>query len=238
MLQKAMWILESFRPTGGPFRLTELVERSGLAKTTVHRLSAELVEVGLLERVDEGYRLGPRLFELGAIVPPRRDLRDAARPFMQDLFEATRETVHLAARDGLDVVYVEKIHGRDPREMPSQVGGALPLTCTGVGKALLASGGEELLAEVLSRPLRALTAYSVRDPDRLRIEIEQTQVSGLAYEEQESTIGMGCIAAPVLVDGTAVAALSVSVPIARFRPARLAPALRAATFGVARALAA
>ncbi|ABW12306.1 transcriptional regulator, IclR family [Parafrankia sp. EAN1pec] len=237
MLQKAMWILEAFRPSGGPFRLAELVERSGLTKTTVHRLSAELVEIGLLERVAVGYRLGPKLFELGAIVPPRRDLRDAARPFMQDLFEATRETVHLAARDGLDAVYVEKIHGRDRREMPSQVGGALPLTCTGVGKALLAFGGEELLAEVLSRPLRVLTPNSLRDPERLRIEIEQVQIAGIAYEQQESMPGLSCVAVPVLVDGLAVAALSVSVPVARFRPSRLAPALRAASFGVARALA-
>jgi DNA-binding IclR family transcriptional regulator len=236
MLDKAAAILDCFRPTGGPYRLAELTERTGLPKATVHRLAADLVRLALLERTGAGYRLGGRLFELGMLVPRRHDLRETALPFLQDLYEATRETVHLGVREGHQVVYVERIHGHDPLPLPSRVGGSLPLSCTGVGKALLAFSGPDLAEEVLADPLPRLTRHSVAEPGRLRTALEQIQVSGLAYEEQEATLGVSCIAAPVFAGGEAVAALSVAVPKARFRPAQLAPAVRTAALGLSRAL--
>ncbi|MET8249134.1 IclR family transcriptional regulator [Streptomyces sp. NPDC005202] len=236
MLDKAALILEYFRPTGGPYRLTELSERTGLPKPTVHRLAAELLRLGWLERSGAHYQLGGKLFELGSLVPRRRDLREAALPFLQDLFEATRETVHLGVREGFEVVYLERIHGHDALQLPSRIGGSLPLTCTGVGKALLAFSGAELTEEVLSRPLPSLTPHSISDPARLRTALEKIQVSGLAYEEQEAAPGVSCIAAPVFAGGTAVAALSVALPRPRFRPAQLAPAVRTAALGLSRVL--
>ncbi|MGW3952286.1 IclR family transcriptional regulator [Streptomyces sp. NPDC004752] len=236
MLDKAASILACFPPTGGPYRLTELVERTGLPKPTVHRLTADLVRLGWLERSGAHYRLGAKLFEFGALVPRRRDLREAALPFLQDLFEATRETVHLGVRDGLEVVYLERIHGHDALQLPSRIGGRLPLTCTGVGKALLAFSGTQLTEDVLSGPLPSLTPYSITDPIRLRTALEKIQVSGLAYEEQEAALGVSCIAAPVFADGTTVAALSVAVLRSRFRPAQLAPAVRTAALGLSRVL--
>ncbi|GAA3733227.1 IclR family transcriptional regulator [Spinactinospora alkalitolerans] len=236
MLKKAALLLDCFRPTGGPYRLTELAERTQLPKATVHRLTADLVRLGLLERSGAHYRLGGKLFELGSLVPRRRDLREAALPFLQDLFEATRETVHLGIREGHDVVYIERIHGHDPLPLPSRIGGRLPLTCTGVGKALLAFSGAKLTEEVLAAPLPTLTPHSVTDPVRLRTTIEQVQVSGLAYEEQEAALGVSCIAAPVFADGSAAAALSVAVPRTRFHPAQLAPAVRTAALGLSRTL--
>ncbi|MFJ8795153.1 IclR family transcriptional regulator [Streptomyces sp. NPDC102462] len=237
MLEKAVLLLECFRPTGGPFRLTELAERAGLAKSTTSRLLGSLLGLGLVERGEDGYHLGGKLFELGSLVPRRRDLREAALPFLQDLFEATRATVHLGVREGHEVVYVERIHGHDSLALPSRIGGTLPLTCTGVGKALLAFSPAELADEVLAGPLPRLTRHSVTDPDRLRTALELAQVSGLAYEEQEAAEGVSCIAAPVFgAGGKAVAALSVAVPRASFHPARLAPAVRTAALGVSRSL--
>ncbi|GAB2918318.1 IclR family transcriptional regulator [Streptomyces sp. YPW6] len=236
MLDKATSVLECFRPDGGAFRLTEIAARTGLAKTTAFRLCADLVRLGLLERDGESYRLGGKLFELGSLVPRRLDLREAALPFLQDLFEATRETVHLGVREGHDVVYIERIHGHRTLSLPSRIGGRLPLTCTGVGKALLAFSGPELADEVLAGPLARLTPYSVTDPARLRTVVEQIQVSGLAYEEQEAALGVSCIASPVFDGATAVAALSVAVPRGRFHPAQLAAAVRTAALGLSRVL--
>ncbi|MGW0580623.1 IclR family transcriptional regulator [Streptomyces sp. NPDC002920] len=236
MLEKAAIILDCFSPSGGPFRLSELSVRAGLPKPTVHRLAADLVRLGWLERSGPHYRLGAKLFELGSLVPHRLDLREAALPFLQDLFEATRETVHLGIRDGMDVIYLERIHGHEALALPSRIGGSLPLTCTGVGKALLAFSGAELMEDVLSRPLPSLTPHSVTDPGRLRMALEKIQVSGLAYEEQEAAPGVSCIAAPVFAGGTAVAALSVAVPRERFSPAQLAPAVRTAALGLSRVL--
>ncbi|WP_329343863.1 IclR family transcriptional regulator [Streptomyces sp. NBC_00663] len=236
MLEKATFILECFSPSGGPFRLSELSELAGLPKPTVHRLAADLVRLGWLERSGAQYRLGAKLFELGSLVPHRLDLREAALPFLQDLFEATRETVHLGVRDGMEVVYLERIHGHEALQLPSRIGGSLPLSCTGVGKALLAFLGAELTEEVLSQPLPSLTPYSITDPVRLRTALEKIRVSGLAYEEQEAALEVSCIAAPVFSGGTAVAALSVAVPRSRFSPAQLAPAVRTAALGLSRVL--
>ncbi|MFG2564266.1 IclR family transcriptional regulator [Streptomyces sp. NPDC048567] len=236
MLDKAAAVLNCYRPDGGAFRLTEIAARTGLAKTTAFRLCADLVRLGLLDRAGETYRLGGKLFELGSLVPRRQDLREAALPFLQDLFEATHETVHLGVREGFDVVYVERIHGHDALALPSRIGGRLPLTCTGVGKALLAFSDGALVEEVLARPLPRLSPHSITDPVRLRTVVEQIQVSGLAYEEQEATVGVSCIASPVFDGPTAVAALSVAVPRARFRPAQLAPAVRTAALGLSRVM--
>ncbi|MEU0426157.1 IclR family transcriptional regulator [Streptomyces canus] len=236
MLDKAADILEAFSPSGGPYRLSELSKRTGLPKPTVHRLAADLVRLGWLERSGTQYRLGAKLFELGSLVPHRLDLRETALPFLQDLFEATRETIHLGVREGLEVVYLERIHGHEALQLPSRIGGSLPLTCTGVGKALLAFSGTELTEEVLSRPLPSLTPYSITDPARLRMALEKTRVSGLAYEEQEAALGVSCIAAPVFAGDAAIAALSVAVPRTRFSPAQLAPAVRTAALGLSRVL--
>ncbi|MFJ3673538.1 IclR family transcriptional regulator [Streptomyces sp. NPDC090106] len=236
MLDKAAAVLDCFRPDGGAFRLADIVTRTQLTKTTAFRLCHHLVRLGLLERDGELYRLGGTLFELGSLVPRRLALREAALPFLQDLFEATHETVHLAVRDGHEVVYVERIHGHQTLALPSRIGGRLPLSCTGVGKALLAFSSPELADEVLAAPLPRLTAHSVSDPARLRTAIEQIQVSALAYEEQEAAIGVSCIASPVFDGPTAVAALSVAVPLGRFHPAHLAPAVRTAALGLSRVL--
>src|ERR1700752_5193151 len=236
MLDKAVRLLETFRPTGGEFRLTELAVRTGLSKTTAFRLAGDLVRLGLLERSGDVYRLGGKLFELGSLVPRRLELREAALPFMQDLFETTRETVHLGIREGSEVVYVERIHGHGPLPLPSRVGGRLPLSCTAVGKALLAFAGAELVDDLLAQPLPKLTRFSITDPVRMRTAIEQTLVSGLAYEDQEAVLGASCIAAPVFDGALAIPALSVAVPRERFRPAPLAPAVRTAALGLSRVL--
>ncbi|MEV7283171.1 IclR family transcriptional regulator [Streptomyces sp. NPDC093252] len=236
MLAKAVVILGCFAPEGGSFRLTELVERSGLTKTTVHRLTAQMVGLGLLDREGDTYHLGPRLFELGSLVPRRTVLREAAVPFLEDLYEATHETIHLGVRDGHDVVYVERVHGHRALALPSRIGGRLPLTCTAVGKALLAFSGGDVADEILAARLPRLTPHSVTDAARLRADLEQVRFSGVAFEDQEAALGVGCVAAPVIVDGTAVAALSVAVPRTQLRPVALATAVRTAALGLSRAL--
>ncbi|MFJ9779147.1 IclR family transcriptional regulator [Amycolatopsis sp. NPDC101161] len=236
MLDKAAAVLAVYRPDGGSFRLTELAARAGLTKTTAFRLAGELVRLGFLERVGEQYRLGGTLFELGSLVPRRQDLREAALPFLQDLFESTRQTVHFGVRENREVVYVERIHGHDAVPLPSRIGGRLPLTCTAIGKALLAFSEPGLTDAILADPLPRLTPFSILDPLRLRTALEQTQVAGLAYEEQEAALGVSCIAAPVFSGAVVVAALSVAVPREQFRPAHLAPAVRTAALGLSRTL--
>ncbi|WP_433527559.1 IclR family transcriptional regulator [Nocardia pseudovaccinii] len=148
MLERGVRILRAFHPHGGTLTLSVLVERTGLPKPTVHRLTQSLVAIGLLERQPVGYRLGIALFELGELVSAKVDLREVALPYLQDLYGATRQTVHLGVRNGLDVVYAEKIRGHGAVAVPSRGGGRLPLSSTSVGKALLAFAPPEVLEAV------------------------------------------------------------------------------------------
>jgi DNA-binding IclR family transcriptional regulator len=237
MLERGVQILQAFRPHGGTLTLTALVERTGLPKPTAHRLAEALVDLGLLERQPVGYRPGLGLFELGELVSAKTDLRETALPFMQDLYEATHETVHLGIREGLDVVYAEKIRGHSGVDVPSRVGGRLPLSSTGVGKALLAYAEPDVVEGMLSRPLRRLTDQSITDPAKLAEELAEIRRAGLAYDREEAALGVGCIAAPVLVRGKAVAALSLTLPAERIGAAGLANAIRVVSLTLARTLA-
>src|SRR6056297_1045875 len=95
IVHRAAVVLDAFGAKRAVMGLSELSRRSGLPKPTVHRLAGQLVEVGFLERQGTSYRLGVRLFELGLRVPRSRVLRDAALPFLEDLYVTSRETVHL-----------------------------------------------------------------------------------------------------------------------------------------------
>lgn len=177
-----------------------------------------------------------RLFELGQQVPQQRDLREAAAPFLADLFEATHETVHLAVPDGVEVVYVQKIDGRRGPPTPSRVGGRMPAYCTGVGKALLAHAPPERLAEVVAAGLAPRTRRTVTMPGRLAADLAAVRERGVATEFEESAPGICCVAAPVLgADGHAIAAVSITGWVTRLDPARLGPAVRTAALGISRA---
>jgi DNA-binding IclR family transcriptional regulator len=236
MLERGVEVLQAFRPTGGTLTLTALVERTGLPKATVHRLAELLVNMRLLERAQTGYRLGLELFELGELVPAKNNLREYALPFMQDLYEMTHETIHLAIRDNLDVVYAEKIRGHSGVEVPTRVGGRLPLSSTAVGKAMLAYCSPEVINEVTSRPLRRLTAHSIVDPAVLKNQLVGIRKSGLAYDEEEGALGVSCVASAVLVNGQSVAALSVSFATCRTATPGYAHAVRAVSLALGRAL--
>lgn len=155
VLVRAFCVLDAFVPEGGEMGLSELVRRTGLPKATVHRLATQLVDIGALEKMGDRYRPGLRLFELGSVVVRHRRLRDSALPLMEDLYEATHETVHLGIPDGLDVLYLEKIVGPRGSPVSTRVGTRKPLYCTALGKAMLAFSPGELLRAVLAGGLTA-----------------------------------------------------------------------------------
>lgn len=237
VLGRAMTLLSAFRSGEPELSLAELSRRTGIPKPTAHRLLAELAEWNIVERTPGGLRLGMGLFELGQRAPRQRGLREAAAPFLADLFEATHETVHLAVPDRLDVLYLQKLTGRRGPRLPSQIGGRMPAYCTGVGKAMLAFSAPELLAEVLAAPLVRRTPRTIVAPGLLRRELARIRTRGVAEEHEESCVGIACVAAPVLAGGDhAVAAISITGWANRLDTARLAPAVRTAALGLSRVL--
>ena len=210
VLGKVRRILDTLAD-GGVLGLSELARRSGVAKPTVHRLCAELLDWGVVERAGDAFRLGPKLFELGGRVPGRRQFREAALPFVEDLLVATGHTVHLAVLDGLDVMYVERLTGRRFSPAPSAVTDRLPLHCTATGKCLLAFGPAALLDAVVAGGLPARTARSITDGPTLADELARVRRDGTATEIGEVSDGHVSVGAPIFELGeNVVGALSIT----------------------------
>ncbi|GHF80646.1 transcriptional regulator [Kitasatospora xanthocidica] len=231
-------VLAAFGHAGPALSLTEIGRRAGLTLPTAHRLVGLLTAWGALERDREGvYHIGLRLWELGSLAPRGLALREAAMPFLEDLYEATHENVQLAVRDGLEVVYIERISGRSAVGVRTEVGARWPLHATGVGLVLLAHSTPEVKEHCLAQELAAFTPHTVTDPVRLRRLLAEVRRSGFAVSDRQITEDALSVAAPVRGPrGEVVASVSVVVPVEGAAPSALAPAVRVAGLGISRAL--
>jgi DNA-binding IclR family transcriptional regulator len=235
---RVLRVLAAFSAERPDLGLTELSRRAGLPLTTTHRLVGELAEWGALERGPDGrYRVGLRLWEVGALAPRGLGLRESAMPFLEDLYEVTRQNVQLAVLDGTEVVFVERISGRGAVNVITRVGGRLPLHATGVGLVLLAHADPGLQETVLAAPLKRYTPRTMCDPEELRRVLAEVRRTGVAVSDGQIELIALSIAAPVHgPGGDVVAALSVVVPAATADARAYVPVVRAAARGISRAL--
>lgn len=230
-------LLTAFQVGDGALGVSELARRTGLPKTTVHRLAGHLVQHGLLERVGTTVRLGLRLFEIGQLATRQRDLVDAARPLLADLREATRNTVHLAVLEATEVVYLDILRGPDAPQLSSRVGGRFPAHATAVGKAVLAFSDDETVERVITAGLPRVSSRTITSSSMLRRQLTKARAEMTAYEREESGVGTICVASPVLdKTGHPVAAISISGWVNRLRVNRLAPAVRTTALTLSRTL--
>lgn len=237
VLARAFAILTCFSASDVDLSLAEVAIRTGIPKATVHRLVGQLARCGAVEQTAAGVRLGMKLFELGQLAPRHRDLREAALPHMEDLVQATAHTVHLGVLEGTDVVYLEKLTGRLGPPLPSRIGGRMPAHCTGIGKALLAFSSPAAVNEVAASKLARRTPHTITLPAVLRRELDDIRRSGLAFDREESTPGVLCVACPVFgLSDDVVAAVSISGWSNRLDPGRVASAVRTATLAISRQL--
>ncbi|MBW8814002.1 MAG: IclR family transcriptional regulator [Caulobacterales bacterium] len=194
----------------GPIALGDLAARLGLNRSTTHRLANALVERRYLTfRPRSGYRLGPKIIQLGFIAQSDVDVVRAARPHIEDLAAATEDTVHLGVPDEGRALYLDKIPGKRRVEISSRIGDRHPLTSTGLGKALLLDGEPTLWSSLFGSedPLgRHTVSYSVW--------LERMQAyaaKGYAFDLEENEDRIRCVAAPIRdAAGEIVAAISVS----------------------------
>ncbi|MBA9006367.1 MULTISPECIES: IclR family transcriptional regulator [Thermomonospora] len=231
---KVLAVLGAFDAAHPRLTLTDLARRSGLPLSTAHRLVAELVDAQVLSRAPDGrLRVGMRLWELGQLATGR--LHEAARPWLQELFTATGENVHVAVRDGLEVLYVDKVYGRRAVPIVSRTGGRLPMHPTGVGKVLLAHEPDWFVTAYLARELERPTPYTITEPGRLARELDAVRDRGYALTHEEMTLGSCSAAVPVTVDGRVVAALGIVLSSRRSRELpRLIEPLRTTAAAIAR----
>ncbi|MGI6875619.1 MULTISPECIES: IclR family transcriptional regulator [Amycolatopsis] len=235
---RVLAVLSAFGPRHRSLTLSDIARRAGLTLPTAHRLAGELVSWGGLERDPAGrYSVGLRLLELAALAPRGLQLREAAFPFLDDLHSLTRGNVHLAVRDGREVVYVETLRAR-AAATNSRVGDRWPMHATGTGLVLLAHAEPAFQAEVLRSPLERFTRYTITDPGELRRQLAFIRQSGVAVARGTITPDDLVVAAPVRdPSGRVAAAISVVVQVAGARPRELARLLTATSRSLSQRLA-
>jgi DNA-binding IclR family transcriptional regulator len=240
---RVLALLYSFDDRHRHLTLTEMASRAELPVPTTYRLATELVAGGALIRRPGGeYVIGRRLWDVGLLAPVQTGLRELASPFLNDIHAATRATVHLAIRDGTQVLYLERLSGRASVPVVSSVGARLPMHSTGVGKVLLAYAPEDIQSQAL-RELVRLTPYTITQPARVREQLARIRRDGYATTVEEMTLGACSIAVPIRRPppedqelGLVVAALGIVVPSLKRDKTRLLTALQVAALGINRTL--
>jgi DNA-binding IclR family transcriptional regulator len=218
------------------FRILDLLERGeaalpqiapalALHKSTAHRLLTILETRGFVERNGAGkYRIGPRVIELGLAALAKLDLYEVAGPHLRALADATGETAHLAILRNGEIVSLMTADGRQTLRAPGAIGDRKPAYCTAIGKAMLAHAEPGPLSELLkTRSLPAFTPRTITSPKRLQSDLKTTLERGYAVDNEEWELGLRCIGAPVRdSSGVVMAAVSISGPVFRIKPARVA----------------
>ncbi|MFD6856139.1 IclR family transcriptional regulator [Rhodococcus sp. NPDC060086] len=221
-------LLDEFHD-GGRLTLSELSERTGVPRSSVHRLLTQLIDAGWVRREGRTYALGRSMFEWGALAQHHDELHRAAHTVLHELHSATGLIAHLAVLDGHDVRYLDKV-GCESVPLPSRVGGRQPAYRTALGKALIAHTRLDT-----SGPVR-LPVQPGTDSTRLRGEIAQIRERHIAQEREETMRGVACVAAPIGDGRTCVGALSVTGAVDTVDVVSLATPVRIAARAVWRSL--
>lgn len=234
---KTMDVLAAFTADRPWLSLSEISRRCGLSLTTTHRIVSDLTSWGALERHNDGhYGVGLRLFETAVLAQRGPALREIALPHLEDLYEATHENVQLAVREGLEVVYIERIAGRGAVPVLTRVGGRFALHATGVGLVLLAFAPRDVQEQVLAEPLSIWTPETISDSATLRSTLAGVRHTGYAVSRGQVTLDALSVACPIRGPrNEIVAALSI-VAHATTDPRALLPAVRVASGSISRSL--
>ncbi|MCF3934592.1 IclR family transcriptional regulator [Acuticoccus sp. M5D2P5] len=241
-VMKALNVLDYVIRQGRDVTLTETVQELGLPKTTAFRYLQTLSAAAYLEydAASDRYRAGPRFRALAGADRAFHALREAARPEMDALLDAFRETVNLAVLDNGMVVYIDIVDpGRSGRGQ-ARVGHRHYLHSTSLGKAIAAFLPNAEKGLVGPSELPARTINTLTDARRFRREVEAVRARGFAVERGENEDGQMCIGVPILDAARhPLAAISLSAPETRMPAERIettAAALKSAAARIARAL--
>ncbi|HEX4435929.1 MAG TPA: IclR family transcriptional regulator [Solirubrobacteraceae bacterium] len=216
-LARAGSILRALEEAPQGLGLAELAKAVALPKSTVHRLAGALASEGLVATAGGRLVLGGAIPRLAAA--SRRTLPQRLRPALEELSAQLGETVDLAVLDGSAVRFVDQIPGSQRLRAVSAVGAGFPLHCTANGKALLAALDPEDARALLPARLPRLTSATIVSRAALSTELEEIRGRGVAFDHEEHTEGIGAVGVAIHDGAGPVAALSVPVPMTRFRGA-------------------
>jgi IclR family KDG regulon transcriptional repressor len=221
-IERTSLILDTLGQSPQGISIRDLSEKIKLPKGTTHRLISSLTYFGYARQDSKtrNYFLGLKLVELGNLLLNQLDLRKEAEPFLYNLAERTKETVHMVFLDRDEIVYIDKVeldHNPSGLRMASRIGLRNPAHSCAVGKVLLSHLPEEELNRIIKQKgLVKRTENTITDLSQLKEHLKSVRSQGYAIDDEENERGIRCIAAPIYNEaGKAVAAVSISGPAFR-----------------------
>jgi IclR family pca regulon transcriptional regulator len=217
---KGLSLLQALSEAGKPLMLSELAHYMGVGKTTATRFAYTLIQLGFIYRDDQRrYSLTPKVLNLGYSVIRRQDWLKVAQYYLERLFRKIEETVNLAVLDSKEILYLFRIKkGEDVLPFDLQIGSKLPVHCTSMGKILMAFGPPKKTRPVLK--ILDFWPFTQRTITRLEDylkELENSRKKGYAINDEELSVGLRSVAAPVRDEhGWATAAISIVLHTKRF----------------------
>jgi len=224
-LDRALDILELIVDRENGMGVTEISRELEIHKSTVYRLLDTLKFRDFLEKNEDNHKYisGIKLFELSSKVLNDIDSRVRVRPYLEELMQKTKETIHLGILDSGEVIYLDKVESTATIRMYSQVGKRVPAHSTSLGKAIMAHLSEERVREILKeKGLEKNTNNTITELDKFLDHLEKVRKQGYAVDDEEQEEDIRCIAGPIFNHrGDVVAAFSISAPITRMNEARM-----------------
>ena len=214
-VERALDVLLCFTSQTPELTMSQIAERIGINKSTVHRLLATLEGKRFVERDPTTgiYKPGLRLLQMASLALEQNNLRRLASPFLQDLRDQYRENVNLAIMDGADVVYLDIFEGSQRVKLAAVPGQRLPAFCTASGKAILAFLSEENVKGVLEQGMPKHTQATVVSPEEFLRGVVEIRKRGFAISEQEFEDGINAVAVPIFIQP--IASISIAGPAYR-----------------------
>lgn len=238
-LSRALSLLEILAGDDDGYRLIDLAERSGLAASTVHRLLTTMQQKRFVsfESQNNLWHIGAQCFSVGSVFGRRRNMMDLATPLMRRLRELEGETVTLGVIDQDELLVLHQVESKEMVRAIRRPGSHSPLANTAMGKAILASLPETRTTEVIQHGgLQRLTPRSITRGTTLHSALSAIRELGYAIDDEETAVGLRCVAAAVFNESAVpIAALSIVGPSLRVTQGRL-ESLGQSVFASAKAL--
>lgn len=213
---KVLHVIDILAEATNGLGVTPIAERLGVAKSSAHRLVTTLEKAGYVvhDQANGRYRLTFKLFELGSNLLRGRGFNEHVAYLLEQLSISTNCVVKMSVQEGGKMLCVYRVNAREVFRMDLSVGTRLPLHCTGIGKAFLASLKEEDLSWYLRfSTLDRYTRNTITTTDRLLKELRLIRSRGYAFDLGEHSEEVWCVAAAVVDHlGHTACVLSISGP--------------------------
>lgn len=212
-LSKGLRILAAFDERSPALSVADISRRTQISRTSVYRLTGILEELGYVRRTDRLYRPSNKVLQLGVAAVESREFVEYVRPYLDELLSALPDAtaVNYGVLEGTEVIYLARRHQDDIITINLQVGSRLPAHLSSLGKAVLSAKAPHEVTAVLSKMrFERRTETTITSADAYRAELEKTRVTGIALNDQELTVGLRSVAAPVFHGKEVIGAVGVA----------------------------